>query len=138
MLGPVDFEGKWHLERTIRDNLYGQHGTLVGQAVFSSASPNKLSYDEAGKLSLEAGGELEATRRYHWAFQAEEVVVTFADGSPFHQFTPAGHAAGTDHPCGEDFYQVRYDFMRWPVWTAVWTVHGPRKDYISTSSYQPC
>ncbi len=133
-----DFQGRWDLRRTIADNRNGHHGRLVGQAIFTGAGGPQLTYDETGTLTLEAGTTLEATRRYLWDFRSGDVIVTFADGRPFHQFVPSGHAAGTDHPCGEDFYTVRYDFTCWPEWTAVWTVKGPRKDYVSTSTYQRC
>ncbi|MDP5362201.1 MAG: DUF6314 family protein [Paracoccaceae bacterium] len=130
-----DFAGEWVLERTIKDNLHGQDGTLVGQAVFKATDTSHLIYEENGTLTLQSGVSLAASRRYLWEFAGEAVVVTFDDGRPFHQFVPSGHAAGTDHPCGDDFYTVRYDFTAWPRWVAVWTVIGPRKDYVSTSVY---
>jgi hypothetical protein len=135
MLGADDFLGSWALQRTIVDNLHGQNGTLTGQAMFTGADVGQLTYEENGTLKLETGAVLAASRRYHWEFTGACVVVTFADGSPFHQFVPWDHAAGTDHPCGDDFYTVRYDFTHWPQWQAVWTVRGPRKDYVSTSLY---
>ena len=135
MLEPDDFLGPWSLHRTIADNLQGQSGTLTGQAVFTSTEANQLIYDESGTLVLASGASLAASRRYLWGFAGTEVVMRFADGKPFHRFTPIGHAAGSDHPCGDDFYSVRYDFTAWPEWTAVWTVTGPRKDYVSTTVY---
>ena len=133
-----EFIGSWALQRTIQDKLNGQHGTLSGRADFAGQGESQLTYDETGTLTLEDGTTLEATRRYHWEFADEAVIVTFDDGRPFHQFVPSDHAAGTDHPCGADFYTVRYDFTAWPQWTAVWTVKGPRKDYVSTSTYRRC
>lgn len=135
--GAKDFEGVWILQRSIRDHLNGQHATLVGQAVFTATDKTHLAYEETGTLTLESGATLQATRRYLWAFTPEVVTVTFADGRPFHAFVPMGHAAGTDHPCGEDFYTVRYDFIPWPHWTAAWTVKGPQKDYVSVSTFAP-
>lgn len=131
-----DFLGRWELRRTIADHRDGQNGTLAGQAVFAGDDGLQLMYEESGTLTLESGATLEATRQYRWKFTPDAVIVTFADGRPFHRFVPSGHAAGTDHPCGADFYTVRYDFTRWPDWIAVWTVTGPRKDYVSTSTYQ--
>lgn len=130
-----DFAGEWVLHRTIKDNLHGQNGTLAGQTVFTRTDASHLIYDEEGTLTLQSGVSLAASRRYLWAFEDEAVAVSFDEGRPFHQFVPSGHAAGTDHPCGEDFYTVRYDFTDWPRWVAVWTVTGPRKDYVSTSVY---
>jgi len=134
---PEDFAGQWELRRSVRDHLHGQHGTLRGRAVFTATDAARMTYEETGTLRLENGATMEATRRYLWEFAPDAVVVTFADGRSFHQFVPSGHGAGTDHPCGEDFYTVRYDFTRWPQWTAEWTVKGPRKDYVSTSVYVP-
>lgn len=136
-LRAMDFQGVWALRRTIVDRRDGHNGTLEGQVVFTATDADHLTYEETGRLKLESGVTLEAQRSYHWAFTPETVIVTFVDGRPFHSFTPAGHAAGTDHPCGDDFYTVRYDFTAWPAWRAVWTVKGPRKDYVSTSTYRP-
>ena len=138
MRTPEDFVGQWTLQRGIRDQLHGQHGTLAGQAVFTQTGAKQLTYDETGTLVLESGAQLEATRQYKWRFAPDLVTVSFWDGGLFHQFVPSDHAAGTDHPCGDDFYTVRYNFTRWPEWTAVWTVTGPRKDYVSTSTYRRC
>ena len=135
MLGADDFVGQWQLQRTIVDHLYGQNGVLTGQAGFTPKDANSLEYIENGTLILESGASLAATRQYLWEFTQSEVVMRFGDGAPFHQFVPTGHAAGTDHPCGEDYYKVRYDFTAWPYWTAVWRVTGPRKDYTSKSQY---
>ncbi|MEJ8560894.1 DUF6314 family protein [Yoonia sp. GPGPB17] len=134
---PEDFVGRWSLQRTIRDQLNGQHGALAGNATFTQVDATRLTYDETGTLTLENGVHLEATRQYLWTFSPDLVTVTFSDGGLFHQFVPSDHAIGTDHPCGGDFYKVRYDFTTWPRWTAVWTVTGPRKNYVSTSIYAP-
>ena len=136
ILGPDEFLGDWVLSRTIADQLQGQEGRLTGTARFEEAGARRLAYVEKGRLRLGAGPELVAQRQYYWDFEGEGVDVTFDDERPFHRFTPQGHAAGTDHPCGEDYYTVRYDFSGWPRWEAVWTVKGPRKNYVSHSVYQ--
>ena len=130
-----DFVGAWQLDRVIEDRMGAQSGALTGQASFKVMGGDTLAYGETGRLTLRQGPVLTATRRYTWAFEGARVQVAFEDGRPFHDFTPQGHAAGTDHPCGEDYYTVRYDFTGWPRWTAQWTVIGPRKDYVSTSVY---
>lgn len=135
MLARDDFLGDWVLNRTIDDHLSGQNGALTGTARFVPDGSAGLVYDETGMLLLATGVQMAATRRYLWTFHEAGVEVFFDDGRPFHGFVPDGHAAGTDHPCGEDYYTVRYDFSDWPRWTARWTVKGPRKDYVSTSIY---
>ncbi len=137
MLTRDDFLGGWALRRQITDHLTGQDSHLSGEAQFTNAGTQALAYHESGTLVLSNGAQIAATRDYLWAFTSDRVDVQFADGKPFHSFIPAGHAAGSDHPCGADFYTVRYDFTKWPRWTAVWTVTGPRKDYVSTSEYAP-
>ncbi len=135
MLGPEAFGGVWKLARRIDDRLAGQEGVLSGQVEMTPAGLLRLAYVETGEFRLGRGPAMQATRRYNWQFTASEVVVTFEDGSAFHKFTPQGCAAGSDHPCGDDYYKVAYDFTRWPNWEAIWTVLGPRKDYTSVSRY---
>ena len=131
-----DFVGEWHLRRQIDDCLSGQTGDVSGTAVLSDAASGGLRDHETGKMTFGGGPPMTAERRYNWIFRPDHVEVTFADGAAFHCFVPKGHVAGTDHPCGADFYTVRYDFTQWPRWRAVWTVTGPRKDYVSVSQYE--
>ena len=135
MLGPAEFAGRWRLQRTITDRLGGQMGQLEGEAVFTEAGAGLLQYHESGNLQFGAGPIMTAERSYLWTFDAAGVAVRFADGAPFHCFTPMGKAAGTDHPCGADLYRVQYDLNGWPLWQATWMVVGPRKDYTSVSDY---
>lgn len=135
MLNQSDFLGMWRLRRFIEDRLSAQTGDFRGSALLHDADSG-LAYSESGKMQFGAGPIMNAERRYHWAFMPESVVVTFENGADFHSFVPAGRAPGTDHPCGDDFYRVVYDFTDWPVWKTTWTVQGPRKDYTSVSTYQ--
>lgn len=130
-----DYAGEWRLDRQIVDLTGAQGGSLTGTARFVCVADTRLDYIENGTLTLTNGAVLTAARRYLWVFGASKVQVYFDDGRHFHDFVPQGHAAGTDHPCGEDYYTVRYDFTVWPVWTAAWRVKGPRKDYVSTTRY---
>lgn len=134
MLTLNDFRGDWQMDRQITDRLGTMNGTLVGVATLSGVDTT-LQYDETGRLTLQGGAEMEATRRYLWTFADDKVDVRFADGVTFHAFQPYGKAAGTTHLCGEDLYDVTYDFREWPVWTATWAVRGPRKDYTSVTRY---
>ena len=135
MLGRDDFAGAWVLQRTIKDRHLGQVGDFCGTAEMRARGDAGLSYTETGRVRFGDGPELTATREYVWAFDAGGVAVAFADGAPFHRFMPVDAGAGTDHSCGDDFYRVQYDFTAWPLWSAVWTVSGPRKDYTSVSRY---
>ena len=110
-------------------------GRFDGQAVLSPGGIDRLDYVETGHLRLSDGPAMTATRRYSWAFQAGLMRVSFDDGRPFHSFHPGVSGAGTDHLCGADTYRVTYGFADWPVWTAVWQVSGPRKEYSLESRY---
>lgn len=123
------------MTRHIVDHHAGQGGHLVGEAAFEAQAADQLIYRETGTLTLATGAQMMAQRSYRWVFDRDAVAVMFDDGRAFHSFVPSGHAAGTDHPCGDDFYTVRYDFTLWPCWRAVWTVTGPRKNYVSVTQY---
>ncbi|MEJ6402333.1 DUF6314 family protein [Yoonia sp. 2307UL14-13] len=135
MLKITDFEGTWQISRVITDRLAGQTGQLDGVATFTRTDGNTLAYVEEGTLQLADGPKLQATRPYRWHFGDDVVAMTFADGSAFHSFVPEGYVEGTEHDCGDDTYAVRYDFIPWPRWRAVWVVSGPRKDYTSVTEF---
>ncbi|MFT5067281.1 MAG: hypothetical protein ACJAXK_003223 [Yoonia sp.] len=130
----ADFLGDWQLTRQITDALHGQDGQLVGHARFVTDGAG-LRYEEHGQLTLASGAVLQADRAYLWGADAGGIAVRFADGTAFHQFDPVGQVSGTTHLCGDDTYNVAYDFDRWPDWSATWDVTGPRKDYRSISHY---
>ena len=133
MLAECDFLGDWRFDRQIDDRFGGQTGVVAGLASFAIEG-DLIRYHEAGQLRIGAGPVLTAERSYLWRF-GEVVDVMFDDGRPFHSFIPNGHKSGTDHPCGEDFYQVVYNFTGWPKWSSTYVVSGPRKDYTSETSY---
>lgn len=127
------FAGDWRLTRRIDDARGQQSGSFEGTARFEPDGLG-LRYRESGTLTLDAGGEFAATRRYLWRLADGRVQVFFDDGRPFHDFAADG--VGSDHPCGADLYRVRYDFSQWPEWQATWTVRGPNKEYVSQSRYR--
>jgi hypothetical protein len=131
-----DFAGRWRLTRRIADALAGAEGRLEGWAEFRPVSGG-LVCEEKGLLSYGGGPPLQASRSYLWRAEAPgRIAVSFEDGRPFHVFA-LGPAAEAAHDCAPDRYHVAYDFSRWPAWRAVWTVTGPRKDYVSVSEYLP-
>ncbi len=134
-LRPTDFVGQWQVHRQIADRISGQDSVFQGICTFYAMERDRLDYVEAGKIRIGGGPQMTANRRYQWHFEADRVDVRFGGGAAFHQFVPAGRVQGSDHPCGDDHYRVHYDFVGWPVWQAVWTVTGPRKDYTSTSIF---
>jgi len=130
------FLGRWRLARDIL-HADGLRGRLDGEARVAPAGPALCTYTEEGRLVLDAGEPLLATRRYLWRDAAGAIDISFSDGRPFHRVSLGAFCAETAHLCPPDRYAVFYDFSDWPVWTARWRVEGPRKDYEMTSTYTP-
>ncbi len=131
-----DFTGLWSLARRINDARAGAEGRLEGQAEFRPLGVG-LICEERGVLHFASGDPMQVSRRYFWrAESAGRIAVSFEDGRPFHDFA-LGAIAEAAHDCAPDHYHVAYDFSHWPNWRAVWTVKGPRKDYVSVSDYAP-
>ncbi|MBK5932503.1 hypothetical protein C8N32_1366 [Rhodovulum imhoffii] len=128
-----NFEGLWRLTRKIDDTLTGQCAVLEGQASFTVV-PGGLRYEEEGTLRWPGQPPMMARRVYLWHAVPGRIDVCFADGRFFHSIAP-GATPEASHDCPPDFYHVRYDFSRWPDWSAVWDVHGPRKTYAMRSLY---
>lgn len=141
----ADFIGDWRLAREIvqADGMVAQ---FTGQARFTPLGAGRLRYHETGRLCLPGAAPMQAERSYLWAAEGEgageegageEIAVFFADGRPFHRFSPGAPGATPEaaHLCPPDHYRVAYDFRHWPSWSAHWQVAGPRKAYSLTSRY---
>ncbi|MDV7143922.1 DUF6314 family protein [Tropicimonas sp. TH_r6] len=133
--GLTDFEGSWQMEREIDDRRAGETLRLTGRAVLVRARGG-LDYTEHGRLTLGDGQVVEAERRYHWRAEDGGVAVDFPDGRFFHAFALAGAPPLAHHFCDPDSYDVRYNFVDWPLWRARWRVTGPRKDYLMETRYR--
>lgn len=130
----ADFEGVWRLERRIEDFRANQPARAEGEARIVPGDP--WTYDERMQLHLPGVAPVEGHRRYLWVPAAGGIEAQFADGRAFHRIDLGGGTASARHPCGADLYDVQYEFVRWPVWSAVWRVRGPRKDYLMTTIYR--
>ncbi len=126
--------GQWTLARQIR-HADGRKNSLTGKAVFIR-SDSRLIQDESGVLQLDDLA-LEARRRLVWMQDGSLLRVHFADMRPFHEFSLGNANPEAVHDCPPDRYHVAYDFALWPTWGSVWTVTGPRKDYVMNSTYTP-
>ena len=111
-----DFIGEWRIGREIRP-AQGAIAHFEGRAVFTSEGAG-LRYVEAGVLSLPGQPPMHAERTYLWQAEGDQIEVSFADGRPFHQFSPDAPQAA--HWCDPDDYRVRYDFSAWPAWRRRW------------------
>lgn len=128
----ADFTGGWRLSRQIVPAT-GAPARFIGTAEFTPRPDGRLAYRETGQLMLPDAPAMQAERGYLWAAEGGGIAVFFADGRPFHRFTPARPEAR--HWCAPDDYSVRYDFSAWPEWHSHWQVRGPRKDYTMFSQY---
>ena len=135
MRGLQDFAGEWQITRRIVE-ASGASARFTGSATLTP-NAHGLAYTERGTLHLAEGAPMTAERRYLWrAGAGGRIAILFADGRPFHDFDPAARGPEARHLCDPDTYDVRYDFTGWPLWRAIWTVRGPRKDYRMESLYQ--
>jgi hypothetical protein len=128
----AEFEGIWRLSRSIDDHRSGTPGLFEGTATFTPVETG-LIYVETGLLHLTGQQPLKAERRYLWTQAGDHIAITFADGTPFHDFRPGAPEA--THWCDPDTYDVTYDFAQWPIWSSTWSVSGPRKAYQMISTY---
>lgn len=131
-LAPEAFLGRWRIEREIADRC-GPDAVFAGQARIEEGTGG-WTYHETGLLRFADGGAFEAERRYLWRPGNGAIAVLFDDGRAFHTIPLEG--GGDRHLCAPDIYDVVYDLSRWPYWEAVWTVTGPRKDYVMRSRYR--
>lgn len=128
-----DFEGRWTLDRTI-ENAVGPDATFRGTATFTRDGEG-LILQEVGEMTVAGQPPLRATRGYLWRQGPAGIDVYFDDGRYFHHIAD-GAASEDRHDCAPDLYQVAYDFRDWPVWSTIWRVTGPRKDYVMRTRFQ--
>ncbi len=126
--------GQWSLTRRIR-HADGRENSFSGKAVFTR-SDSRLIQEESGLLRID-DQSLEARQRLVWNQDGPLLRVHFADMRPFHEIPVGVVDPQAVHDCPPDRYHVAYDFALWPIWRSVWTVTGPRKDYVMNSTYAP-
>ncbi len=129
--------GAWQIQRTITPD-----AKMTGEAVFSLAGPDELSYREQGELLLASGQALQAERRYVFRSAPAGFAVFFAE-PPFALFhaivlTPQEDSliGRATHGCGDDFYVSEYRFWPHGGFSIRHEVKGPRKDYASFTEYR--
>lgn len=127
------FEGCWQLDRLVK-NAVGPDMALKGEALFAPQDGGVL-LTERGTLQVAGQPPMQGEQRYIWRQSGAEIATFFADGRAFFRFSPVGQVAAA-HWCSPDQYDVVMDFTDWPQWQATWTVKGPRKDYVMTSTYR--
>ncbi|MDE0968539.1 MAG: DUF6314 family protein [Octadecabacter sp.] len=128
-----EFIGLYIVERDIDDRKAGVQLRFEGRAVLSM-SPSGAIYSETGVLNM-GGKRFESERNYLWHEEGARICVRFADGRDFHIFDPVVGGPVTAHLCGADIYCGCYDLSGWPRWSVTWEVSGPRKNYLSVTTY---
>ncbi|MEJ6395223.1 DUF6314 family protein [Gymnodinialimonas sp. 2305UL16-5] len=134
MISLPDLEGSWELNRRIEDAYGGIQGRFQGRCVWRPDA-HGLVQEERGILTYGAAPPMQATRRYLWRQDGEDLVVLFEDRRPFHSLGPG--RLQDRHLCDPDTYDVSYDLSAWPTWQQRWCVTGPRKDSMITSIFTP-
>ena len=130
--------GTWAQARVITPG-----GTYSGTATLTEIGDRLLGYTETGTIELDAGGSLQASRRYIFKLEAPAIAVYF-DETPqrlFHALHFLFDAAGmpvaiADHRCGDDDYRSIFTVRAPNEFTITHRVSGPRKSYVMTTDYR--
>jgi hypothetical protein len=131
----ADFAGDWRFARVVAERDGTETARVAGLARYTSGEGGLLCA-ETGEMRLTGGPPMKAERRTIWREAAGRIEVRFGDGRPFHSFDAAAIWAEARHDCTPDIYRVVYDFSMFPVWTSVWRVSGPQKDYVMTTEHR--
>jgi hypothetical protein len=131
----ADFVGDWRFARVVAERDGTETARVAGRARYTPGEGGLLCA-ETGEMRLTGGPPMKAERRTIWREAAGRIEVLFGDGRPFHSFDVAAIWAEARHDCTPDIYRVVYDFSMFPVWTSVWRVTGPQKDYVMTTEHR--
>ena len=127
----ADFTGSfWKIERVIKDHKQSTKLYYQGRCEISDGS-----YAETGELTLSNGQKSLTSRTYIWNWAKQGIDSYFDNGLFFHRIDLTCLKPSARHYCGQDRYNVEYNFSDWPLWDATWWVNGPRKDYEMHSQY---
>lgn len=136
------FSGAWIFERSI----WGADETLQAQASgageFNQLAPDLLRYREHGTLQMMQGRPIAFTRMFDYRFDADGVLVSFADGEragqPYQRYALHGHrlAPVAEHLCGADCYSASYLFESSRQFQLHTWIRGPHKHTRLLTRYQ--
>jgi Family of unknown function (DUF6314) len=127
--------GDWRITRTIPG-----HASIAGRAQVVLLAAGEALYKERVEVALESGKRLTGTRRYHYHRTKSGVDILFAETDQLFQslqFRLDGNnmIAEASHDCASDRYDSTYILRADDCLTVVHTVHGPTKNYISTTEF---
>jgi hypothetical protein len=130
--------GDWSFERRVSNG-----ATMTGSAVFEPMGDGEARYREVGRLCLAGGAEFDAAREYLYRQRETGFAVFFREGPPrlFHTviLSPRGDGilvGEASHLCGHDHYRTGYEFLPDRSFCIEHAVHGPRKDYVTTTLFR--
>ena len=119
---PRALGGRWSLRRRLHDRRSGHFGRATGELIISVTTDGAL-WQERGQLAWPGyAGQFTRTLRSELIDGAWWM--TFADGRPFHPWTPGRLVR---HPCLADLYEGIVDLGPDRLRTQ-WDVSGPAKD----------
>jgi hypothetical protein len=129
-------EGEWTLIRHVDGR-----PLMKGRATFSANHDASLTYHERGRVQWADGRAFEAERRYVYRASPTGFAVFFFE-EPYRLFHDVGlqEAHGgfmgqASHPCKDDFYLSRYEFLADGTFFIRHAVSGPRKGYTLETTY---
>ncbi len=138
--------GPWILSRTIDLRHSGQRAEVTGRARWGRdpGDPTALGYREEATLTV-AGASLPSSRSLLFRAldgpaTAPAASIHFADGRFFYLLSLTeltGGGAEVVHDCGADRYRGLVHLDPHGRFHERWIVHGPAKDYTSTTLLTP-
>ncbi|MCY0904815.1 DUF6314 family protein [Arthrobacter sp. H14-L1] len=126
--------GSWRVKRTLLDRSSGTRGCFDGTVLFESEDGG-LGQRERGTISWPTHTG-PATRDYLLRPAAEPAAldIYFPDGRFFHTLNLSAGEWTTLHSCAPDTYYVTYHVVSTTRLDYEWTVIGPDKNLLLTTS----
>ncbi len=132
--------GHWHYIRSItnyKDLSLSGDGT--GNCEFVSVCDNDLLYLESGTFNTKDGCQLKTFNSYFYVFNGvsnnlEKYFVAGQNtkGDLFYILSDNNTAS---HLCGNDTYKASYKVLSESAFVITYSVKGPRKDYILSTTF---
>ena len=129
--------GRWRIERMVP----GQ-AVMEGMLTVTEKLGGQATYNEQVAVRTTRGAEFLGSRRYDLMQSENGFVLCFAEtGAVFEEVRFAANPGGSlhgeaEHLCGEDWYRSAYVFGPGPQFRVRHAVTGPRKDYVSVTTFQ--
>lgn len=130
------YEGAWSFHRQSTDGT-----VMLGQATIGSEHDHYL-YEESGELTLPTSQRLLFNRTYYWVGDGAALLIYFdrSRSNLFLTLRPVfdgtNYVGSALHQCGDDTYDAEFTFDGGQAFRTMYSVSGPRKDYILTSEYR--